>query len=67
MELYDRVMLITDKYKEEEVLKGDIGDIIEIYYGKGIPIGYEVAFTNPDTGEDYARFAVQSDEIIVIE
>jgi hypothetical protein len=66
MELYDRVMLITDKYKDEGVLKGDIGDIIEIYYVKGIPTGYEVAFTDSETGVDYARFAVQEDEIMII-
>ena len=67
MKRFDRVQLVTDKYEDKGVLNGSEGTIVEIWLRKGIPTGYEVAFTNLKTGEDYARFAVQKDDVIKIE
>ena len=65
MKMFDEVKLITDKYTGEGAPKGDIGTIIEIYNRKGLPTGYEVAFTDPKTGDDYAMITVQEEDIEV--
>lgn len=67
MKLFDEVKLVTDKYKNLGASKGDIGIIIEIYDKKDIPRGYEIAFTDPTTGIDYARFAVHEEDVVVKE
>jgi hypothetical protein len=62
-ELFDKVKLVTDKYATEGALKGDVGDIVEIYHVKNLPVGYHVAFTNPETGKDYALIIVLEEDV----
>lgn len=63
MEQYSRVRLLTDKYKDEGVLKGHIGYIIEVY-GEG---NYEVEFSDSQTGITIAQFVALDEDMELAE
>ena len=67
MELFDKVKLATDKYKEEGVLKGDIGHIVEIYHRENLPTGYDVQFDTLKTVPGYPVIIVHEEDIEVIQ
>jgi hypothetical protein len=63
MKEYSRVKLLTDKFKDEGVVKGNIGYIIEIYDDGN----YEVEFSDSGTGVTIAQIVVSPDEIELAE
>ncbi len=67
MELYNRIRLTTDKYRDKNGQKGDTGYIIEIYLDKANTKHYEVEFSDPQTGIDYAQFVVDEGDIELAE
>lgn len=62
MKQYSRVRLLTDKYIKQGAKLNDIGNIIEVYdSGK-----YEVEFSDPKTGIDYAIVVVSEEDLEVL-
>jgi len=62
MRPYQRVRLLTDKYLEEGISKGDIGVILEDYDGNN----FEVEFSD-ETGFTIALFAFPKEELELAE
>lgn len=63
MKQYSRIMLLTDKFREEGVSLGDIGYIIEVY-----PDGnYEVEFSDSSTGVTITQIVVKESDIEIAE
>ena len=62
MKPYQRVRLLTDKYLEEGIRKGDIGIILEDYDGDN----FEVEFSDQD-GVTIALFAFPKEELELAE
>ena len=59
MKQFSKVRLITDKFISKRENINDIGNIIEVY-----PDGkFEVEFSNPETGEDYAMIVTSIDDL----
>lgn len=63
MKEYNRVKLLTDKFKDEGVVKGNLGYIIEIYDDGN----YEVEFSDSRSGITIAQIVVNPDEIELAE
>jgi len=62
MKPYQRVKLLTDKYLDEGIVKGDIGVILEDYDGEN----FEVEFFD-DRGITIAMFAFPKEELELVE
>jgi hypothetical protein len=62
MKPYQKVKLITDKYINEGIKKGDIGVILEDYDGKN----FEVEFSDIN-GITIALFAFPIDDLKLVE
>lgn len=62
MKAYQKVKLLTDKYLDEGIKKGDIGVILEDYDGEN----FEVEFSD-DKGITIALFAFPKDELELVE
>lgn len=54
--------MISDRFTDKRVSKGDIGYVIEIYEGWY----YEVEFFGPD-GVDYAQTVIPEDDLEIAE
>lgn len=63
MKQYSRVRLVTDRFKEEGVKKGNIGYIIEKYDDGN----YEVEFSDGTTGITIAQIVVKDNDIELAE
>ncbi len=62
MKQYDKILLKTDNYADENIRNGDEGYIIEVY-----PDGkFEVEFSDPQTGETIALVVLSEEEIKLI-
>jgi hypothetical protein len=59
---YQKVMLTTDKYKDEGIKKGDIGVILENYDGNN----FEVEFSDKN-GITIALFAFPKEDLELAE
>jgi len=59
LEQYDRVQFTTDRFRNEGVLNGAIGYIIEKYSDGAL----EVEISNPQTGITVASVVAQANEV----
>ncbi|MGH2535596.1 MAG: DUF4926 domain-containing protein [Thermomicrobiales bacterium] len=56
------IRLRSDRFLEEGVGAGAIGTIVEVYDDRA----YEVEFSNPETGETIALFALPRDDVELV-
>ena len=62
MKLYQKVRLLTDKYIDEDIKKGDVGIILEDHDGNN----YEVEFSD-ENGITIALFAFPKEDLETVE
>lgn len=60
---FAKIKMITDRYLSLGVSKDMVGNVLEIYDDDH----YEIAITDPQTGNDIAQFSVSNYEIIEID
>ena len=63
MKNYDVIELLTNKYSSQWAEIWDIGVIIEIFNNWE---AFEIAFTDPETWEDFAQIAAHKEDIKIV-
>lgn len=61
--MFSIVKLITHRFESEGAKYGMIGTVVEIYESDRNGRGFEVAFSDPSTGEDFAMVTCKASEI----